>query len=189
MHEAGPPLSPTSSHSLPLCGQRLLLAVVLSSWFSGLDGNLDVLLRMGISVLCGAAVGFHRSHLGAGHRHRLRVHVLVGLSSCLLVLAAGEAADSRSRAIQGVATGIGFLGAGEILQEPRSRKRGEPAHVRGLTSAASIWFTAALGVTVATSRPAIAASALVLALVVLTFADHSSGPKPRERTAKGDPPL
>ena len=112
------------------------------------------------------------------------MHVLEGLSACLLVLAAGDAADSRSRAIQGVAIGIGFLEAGEILQEPRSRKRGEPSYVRGLTSAASIWFTAALGVTVATSRPSTAAIALMLALVVLTFADRS----PESLTEKKDPP-
>jgi putative Mg2+ transporter-C (MgtC) family protein len=73
-----------------------------------------------------------------------------------------------------VATGVGFLGAGEILQEPRSRKRGEPAHVRGLTSAASIWFTAALGVTVATSTPSIVLIALVLALIVLSFGGQNN---------------
>ena len=135
--------------------------------------DLDVLWRMGLSVVCGVAVGFNRSHSGRHHPHRMRVHVLVGLSACLLVLAAGAGVDSRSRAIQGVATGVGFLGAGEILQEPSSRKRGEPAQVRGLTSAASIWFTAALGVTVATSRPSVAAIALILALVVLTFAGRN----------------
>ena len=53
--------------------------------------------------------------------NRLRVHVLVGLSACLLVLAAGPDLEARSRAIQGVATGVGFLGAGEILVEQGSK--------------------------------------------------------------------
>lgn len=158
---------------------------MLSHWLPGLDFNLEVLLRMGISVLCAAAVGCNRSHIGAGHHHRLRVHVLVGLSACLLVLAAGDDLNSRSRAIQGVATGVGFLGAGEILQQPRSRKRGEPAQVVGLTSAASIWFTAALGVTVATSSPSIAAIALILALVVLTFAERQGPSNPVSMTSGG----
>jgi putative Mg2+ transporter-C (MgtC) family protein len=138
------------------------------------DLDLDALWRMGAAVSCGSAVGFNRFRNGRDHPHRLRVHVLVGLSACLLVLAAGDGLDSRSRVIQGVATGVGFLGAGEILQEPRSRKRGEPAHVRGLTSAASIWFTAALGVTVATSSPSIVLIALVLALIVLSFGGQNN---------------
>lgn len=142
-----------------------------------IDIDLDALWRMGVAVVCGVVVGFNRSRTGRHHPHRLRVHVLVGLSACLLVLAAGEGIESRSRAIQGVATGVGFLGAGEILQEPRSRKHGEPAHVRGLTSAASIWFTAALGVTVATSTPTIALIALVLALIVLSFGDRNGLPR------------
>lgn len=145
----------------------------MGGWPPGFDLNLELFLRMGIAVLCAAAVGFNRSHIGPGHHHRLRVHVLVALSACLLVLAAGSDPSSRSRAIQGVATGVGFLGAGEIFQQLFSRKRGEPAQVVGLTSAASIWFTAALGATVATSSPFIAAIALLLAFVALTFADRT----------------
>jgi len=151
----------------------MLRPVVPTDLLQTTDLDLDALWRMGVAVVCGFVVGFNRSRIGPDHPHRLRVHVLVGLSACLLVLAAGHGGDSRSRAIQGVATGVGFLGAGEILQEPSSRKRGEPAHVRGLTSAASIWFTAALGVTVASSRPSIAVIALLLALIVLKFGDRN----------------
>jgi putative Mg2+ transporter-C (MgtC) family protein len=96
----------------------------------------------------------------------VRVHVLVGLSACLLVLAAGPDPQARSRVIQGVATGVGFLGAGEILV-PSRPKHGVP-EVHGLTSAASIWFTAALGITFATSKPLLAGVALVLALITLS---------------------
>ena len=128
---------------------------------------------MGLAVLCGLAVGLNRAHHGnVNQPNRLRVHVLVGLSACLMVLAAGAHPDARSRAIQGVATGIGFLGAGEILVPPQRGKHA-PTQVRGLTSAASIWFTAALGVTVAASTPVLAAAALVLALI--TLSDHNNG--------------
>jgi putative Mg2+ transporter-C (MgtC) family protein len=64
---------------------------------------------------------------------------------------------------------VGFLGAGEILVDRNGDKHSHlPPQVHGLTSAASIWFTAALGVTVAASTPVLAAAALVLALVVLS---------------------
>jgi len=122
---------------------------------------------MGLAVLCGLAVGLNRAHHGnVPQPNRLRVHVLVGLSACLMVLAAGPDGDARSRAIQGVATGIGFLGAGEILV-PHQRPKQSPPQVRGLTSAASIWFTASLGVTVAASSPLLALLALGLALITL----------------------
>ncbi|MEB3234524.1 MAG: MgtC/SapB family protein [Cyanobacteriota bacterium] len=137
---------------------------------------IESLLRMGLAVLCGLAVGLNRAHHGdVPQPNRLRVHVLVGLSACLMVLAAGPAVDARSRVIQGVATGIGFLGAGEILV-PHRRAKHQPPQVRGLTSAASIWFTAALGVTVAASTPVLAAAALVLALI--TLSSHGNGEPP-----------
>ncbi|MBM5826914.1 MAG: MgtC/SapB family protein, partial [Cyanobacteria bacterium M_surface_7_m2_040] len=63
---------------------------------------IESLLRMGLAVLCGLAVGLNRSHHGnVPQPNRLRVHVLVGLSACLMVLAVGDHADARSRAIQG----------------------------------------------------------------------------------------
>lgn len=128
---------------------------------------VESLLRLGMAVLCGLAVGVNRAHHGnIPHPNRLRVHVLVGLSAALMVLAAGPEADARSRAIQGVAAGVGFLGAGEILI-PRPSRHSSRTEVRGLSSAASIWFTASLGITVAASSPLLALLALGLALVTL----------------------
>ena len=136
--------------------------------------DIEALLRMGLAVLCGLAVGLNRAHHGSTpHPNRLRVHVLVGLSAALMVLAAGPDLQARSRAIQGVATGVGFLGAGEILIPRPSRHQPREAEVRGLSSAASIWFTAALGVTVAASSPVLALLALVLALI--TLSDRRNG--------------
>jgi len=133
---------------------------------------------MGLAVLCGMAVGYNRAqHFSEPQPNRVRVHVLVGLSACLMVLAAGADLSARSRAIQGVATGIGFLGTGEILVDRRGHGAGHPVapQVHGLTSAASIWFTAALGVTVAASTPVLAVLALVLALIVLSQHSRSNG--------------
>jgi putative Mg2+ transporter-C (MgtC) family protein len=142
------------------------------SWLPAFTPDFEVLLRLGLAVLCGLAVGINRAHHGnTSHPNRLRVHVLVGLSACLMVLAAGPDPEARSRVMQGVATGVGFLGAGEILVPPAADKRGLP-EVRGLTSAASIWFTAALGVTVAASTPLLAGVALVLALITLSQRDN-----------------
>lgn len=133
----------------------------------GVTPDLATLLRLGLAVLCGLLVGVNRAHHGnTPHPNRVRVHVLVGLSACLLVLAAGPDLQARSRVIQGVATGVGFLGAGEILV-PARPKHAVP-EVHGLTSAASIWFTAALGITFATSTPLLAMVALALALVTLS---------------------
>ncbi|MEB3332002.1 MAG: MgtC/SapB family protein [Synechococcaceae cyanobacterium] len=151
--------------------------------------DLLALLRMGMAVLCGLVVGLNRAHHGATpHPNRLRVHVLVGLSACLMVLAAGTSADARSRVIQGVATGIGFLGAGEILVPDRATKHGLP-EVRGLSSAASIWFTAALGVTVAAASPVLALVALALAMITLSDGGRSSRDPdaPSEPDACGPP--
>ncbi len=149
-----------------------------------LTPDLQALLRMGLAVLCGLAVGVNRAHHGTvPHPNRLRVHVLVSLSACLMVLAAGPGMEARSRAIQGVATGIGFLGAGEILVPRQYDPTVEP-EVRGLSSAASIWFTAALGVTVAASSPLLALVALGLALITLSTRDGRIARSGLEREAE-----
>ena len=149
--------------------------------------DLEALLRMGLAVLCGLAVGLNRAHHGGGrpHPNRVRVHVLVGLSSCLLLLAAGPDLDARSRAIQGVAAGVGFLGAGEIMTPSPASSADVPHDVRGLSSAASIWFTAALGITVAASSPVLALLALLLALV--TLSDHTFHRNRRPGGPEGGP--
>jgi putative Mg2+ transporter-C (MgtC) family protein len=147
--------------------------------------DVEALLRMGLAVLCGLAVGLNRAHHGSTrHPNRLRVHVLVGLSAALMVLAAGSDDQARSRAIQGVAAGVGFLGAGEILT-PQQGRHQPPIEVRGLSSAASIWFTAALGVTVAASSPVLALVALLLALI--TLSDRRNGGPDDNTQGAGEP--
>jgi putative Mg2+ transporter-C (MgtC) family protein len=103
-------------------------------------GYGDVLLRLGAAVLAGALIGFDREirDKPAG----LRTLALVALGSALIVLTAhpGATADSTSRVIQGIVTGIGFLGAGTILRGRTERS------IHGLTTAASIWLAAGIGV-------------------------------------------
>lgn len=101
----------------------------------------QMLLRLSVAAGLGLVIGLEREkpHRAAG----MRTHVLVALGSALFVtsaLNAGASMDATTRVIQGVVQGIGFLGAGTIL------KLSDKAEVRGLTTAASVWLTAAIGV-------------------------------------------
>ena len=102
-------------------------------------GFLDVLLRLGSAAFAGALIGLDRElkDKPAG----LRTMSLVSLGSSVFVLAiAGASADASSRVIQGIVTGVGFLGAGTIM------RRQQEHEVLGLTTAASIWLSSAIGV-------------------------------------------
>jgi putative Mg2+ transporter-C (MgtC) family protein len=125
--------------------------------------DLEALVRMGVAAVVGAIVGMDRERQGkpAG----LRTHVLVAAGAALFVIAASEVGmptADMSRVIQGVAAGIGFLGAGAILKLSDARE------IRGLTTAATIWMTAALGVAAGLGRLGLAFAAAVLTLVTLT---------------------
>ena len=100
-----------------------------------------VLLRTITAVILGGIVGVQREKVGkpAG----LRTHMLVSLGTAVVVIAcqdAGMSLDGLSRVIQGMVTGIGFIGAGTIL------KLNEQREIQGLTTAAGLWMTAAIGV-------------------------------------------
>ena len=99
----------------------------------------DIALRLLVAVLAGAALGFNRELRGKSIG--VRTLAIVSLGSALSVMAVGSAEniDAASRVIQGLLTGIGFLGAGVII---RPRGKGE---VEGLTTAACTWTTAAIG--------------------------------------------
>ena len=115
----------------------------------------DTLVRLALAVVLGGAIGLEREFHGrpAG----LRTHILVCLGATILMLA-GLALDA-GRIAAGIVTGIGFLGAGAIL-----RLR---ASARGLTTAACIWFVAALGVCIGTGAYGIAVFGTLVALAVL----------------------
>jgi putative Mg2+ transporter-C (MgtC) family protein len=122
-----------------------------------------IAVRIGAALLAGALIGIDRElkNKPAG----LRTHALVSIGAALVVLvtlglAPGEG-DPVSRAIQGVITGIGFLGAGVIMQYEAERR------VEGLTTAASIWTAAGLGMACGAGLVELALIALAAILFVL----------------------
>lgn len=122
----------------------------------------DIALRLGVAAAMGFLLGLGRErlHKAAG----LRTHVLVSLGSAVFVLAAlngGAGVDATTRVIQGIVQGIGFLGAGTIL------KISDRIEVRGLTTAASVWLTAAIGVASAMGEYRLALIGTLIAWFVL----------------------
>ena len=124
-------------------------------------GDLDVFFRLGAAVLVGAVIGFDREirDKPAG----LRTLTLVSLGSAVFTLTAIDsgAVDSASRVIQGIVTGIGFLGAGTIIRGKTEES------VRGLTTAASVWLAAAIGVACGLAYWPLVLLASVFGLLVL----------------------
>jgi putative Mg2+ transporter-C (MgtC) family protein len=125
-----------------------------------------ILLRLMLAVLAGGLIGFERTYHGrpAG----FRTHTLVCTASSLLMLVTmyewvlfANTPIDPTRMAQGIMTGIGFLGAGVIIKEGLS--------VRGLTTAASIWITAAIGILIGVGFyfTAVAATAITLGVLVL----------------------
>jgi putative Mg2+ transporter-C (MgtC) family protein len=121
-----------------------------------------VLVRLVIASALGGLLGFERQH--EGKAAGIRTHMLVGLGSALFTLVPlqlGMDLGNVGRVIQGIAAGIGFLGAGTILKQTESHE------IKGLTTAAGIWLTAAVGVAVGAGRIGIAALSVALALFIL----------------------
>jgi putative Mg2+ transporter-C (MgtC) family protein len=126
-------------------------------------GQLErVLLRLITATLLGSIVGFEREK--AGKPAGLRTHILVCLGTAIVVLACSGSQmdmDGLSRVIQGIVTGIGFIGAGSIL------KLSEERDIQGLTTAAGLWMTAAIGIACGLGTIGLALIATVLTLIVL----------------------
>jgi putative Mg2+ transporter-C (MgtC) family protein len=125
----------------------------------------DILLRLAVAVAVGGAVGIEREFHGrwAG----LRTHILVSMGAAIFTIAglgigSGSSAEV-SRVVQGVAAGIGFLGAGTIL------KLSSEVEVKGLTTAASIWLAAALGTSAGLKMVELAVAGAVVSLLVLAL--------------------
>ena len=125
---------------------------------------LIVLIRTVTAVILGGIVGVQREKVGkpAG----LRTHMLVSLGTAVVVLACsgvGMEMDGLSRVIQGIVTGIGFVGAGTIL------KLTDQKEIQGLTTATGLWMTAAIGVAVGLGALGIAVIATLLTVIVLSL--------------------
>ncbi len=124
---------------------------------------LHVLIRLAAATLLGAAVGFQREK--AGKPAGLRTHMLVCLGTTVLLISCTSvdmSSDSLARIIQGIVTGIGFLGAGSIL------KLNENRDIQGLTTAAGVWMTAAIGVAVGLGSLGVALLSTLFTLIILS---------------------
>jgi putative Mg2+ transporter-C (MgtC) family protein len=143
----------------------------------------QVFLRLSVAVGIGALIGLDRElrHKPAG----LRTMALVSLGSAVFVLTAidssdGVSHDATSRAIQGVVTGVGFLGAGAILRNDTE------VSVRGMTTAASIWLAAAGGIACGLAEWALVGISSTLGLLVLVLAPVERIIHNRRRTDRPD---
>lgn len=131
--------------------------------------TIDILLRMGAAVVAGIVIGSNRDL--AGKPMGMRTLALVSLGAAVVSLATirlevfSDHPDALSRVvqgiIQGVMGGIGFIGAGVIMRDAQSET------IKGLTTAATVWVTAALGIACALAAWSIVAVALGLALITL----------------------
>ena len=124
--------------------------------------ELDVVLRLVIAALVGGLIGYERS--AAEKPAGFRTHLLVCVGACLFTLLSLHAFSDQadiSRVAAGIVVGIGFLGAGTII----SRERG----VVGLTTAATIWAVAAVGMAVGAGYYIVALPTAVIILVALRF--------------------
>ena len=137
-----------------------------------------VLVRVVAATVLGAIVGIEREK--AGKPAGLRTHMLVSLGTAVVVLAcagSGMDSDGLSRVIQGIVTGIGFIGAGSIL------KLSDQRDIQGLTTAAGLWMTAAIGVAVGVGSLGLALIGTVFTLIILALVGAVEA-----RAEKGSPP-
>lgn len=124
---------------------------------------IQVIVRLLASVIVAGVIGWQRE--AAGKEAGLRTHILVSLGATVFVLGcigSGFREDAMSRVIQGIVTGIGFIGAGTIL------KRESEARIQGLTTSAGLWTTCAIGVVIGLGELGIALISAVIAFLVLT---------------------
>jgi putative Mg2+ transporter-C (MgtC) family protein len=134
-----------------------------------------ILVRLLLAALLGGILGYEREQQGKAAG--LRTHMLVAMGAALFVMVpqqGGMEVADMSRVIQGVIAGIGFLCAGAII------KNKSEENVHGLTTAAGVWMTAAIGIACGLGREMTAVLSTLLALVVLALV-----PKVADRGTKG----
>ena len=125
-------------------------------------GVTRITLRLLIAASLGGVLGFEREQKGKAAG--LRTHMLVALGSALFVLIpqqAGVSDADLTRVMQGLIAGVGFLGAGAII------KGSGEEEIKGLTTAAGIWLTAAIGMAAGMGREATAVLSTLIARIIL----------------------
>lgn len=134
-----------------------------------------VTIKLVLAAVLGGAMGWERELKGKAAG--LRTHMLVAVGAALFVMApleAGVPLGDLTRVMQGVAAGIGFVGAGAIL------KMSDQGQVMGLTTAAGIWMTAAVGLAVGTGRVWLPVVGVVIAVLILALLGYYPIPGSRE---------
>jgi putative Mg2+ transporter-C (MgtC) family protein len=137
----------------------------LTSGLPNVRQLVHVLIKLIAATVLGAVVGLQRER--AGKPAGIRTHILVTLGTTVFVLTCsgvGMSMDGLSRVIQGIVTGIGFIGAGSIL------KLNEERDIQGLTTAAGVWMAAAIGVAVGLGSLGVALLSTLFTLIILTLA-------------------
>lgn len=144
----------------------------------------EIILRLGIAALAGGAVGLNRDlH---GKPVGVRTLALVCLATAMLTTLAdpigkGGFSDGGSRVVQGIVTGIGFLGAGVIFHAEKHFR------IRGLTSAACVWLTACIGIMCGAGHWRLVTVSLAITFAVLLFGGKVERLLHRAFGGKGDP--
>jgi putative Mg2+ transporter-C (MgtC) family protein len=144
------------------------------------DYLVRIVSRLGVAALLGGLIGFERESIGKAAG--LRTHMTVALGCATFMLVAVETSRDTadvSRAIQGVAAGIGFIGAGTIL------KRADDTDIKGLTTAAGIWMTAAVGAAAGTGHGWLGLVGVLIAFLILSIL---SGVDTWMAKRRGEPP-
>jgi putative Mg2+ transporter-C (MgtC) family protein len=155
------------------------LVAELTAGFDDPTDLLRVTVRLIAATLLGAVIGLQRQSVGAAAG--LRTHMIVALGATLFVVVPpriGMSAEDLSRVIQGVATGIGFIGGGAIL------KRTEAGEISGLTTAAGLWLTTAIGIAAGLGRIGLAGLVVLLTWVILstlTRVERAMAARPNHR--------
>ena len=142
-----------------------ILNTVLSEFSDVPDATqiTRVTLRLLVAATLGGLLGYEREQQGKSAG--MRTHMMVAIGAALFVLIpqqAGASVADLTRVLQGLIAGVGFLGAGAIIMGTRQ------VETRGLTTAASIWVTAAIGVAAGMGRESTAVLSTVVALFVLS---------------------
>jgi putative Mg2+ transporter-C (MgtC) family protein len=132
-----------------------------------------LVLRLLLAAVLGGVLGYEREHKGKAAG--IRTHMLVAIGAALFVLVpqqGGMGIADMSRVIHGVVAGIGFLGAGAIIKQQREES------VQGLTTAAGVWMTAAIGIACGLGRETTAVISTLLALAILALVPRWLEPRP-----------
>ena len=141
-----------------------------------------IVLRLVMAIVLGGIIGYERETRGMAAG--LRTHMLVALGAAMFVMVpaqAGMDVADMSRVLQGVIAGIGFLGAGAIIKLRNEHE------IRGLTTAASIWLTAAIGIAAGMGRESTALLSALMALFILSMLGRFSRQRGKDLEKNGQP--